>query len=354
MALTDTAPQQPLADSERPHALGRRVFTWLGDNAILSVLILLVVVIAVINPRFLSITVLRDILVQSSTRTVIALGAFFAVLTAGCDLSAGRQVGFAAVLSASMLQVPDYGHLFFGSVLQLPLFVPLLLAVLACALCGLINGAVVAKLGVSPFIATLGSMVAVYGLNSIYFNMSPNDSQPIGGLRPDFTALGTGSIGTGPWSVPYILLIAVAVSVFMWLLMNKTTFGKHTYAIGGNTPAARVAGINVTRTTLIMYTLAGALFGVGGFLEAARTGGATNNYGSGYEFDAIAACVVGGVSVTGGVGKVPGILIGVLVFGVMNYALTFVGLSSYWQLIIKGTIIVAAVSLDVHKYAARK
>jgi methyl-galactoside transport system permease protein len=324
------------------------------QNAIYFVLLVLIIVMAFIDSRFLSITCLRDILLQSSTRMIIALGAVFAILTAGADLSAGRMVGFAAVISASMLQAPDYLRLFFPHLPQLPLLVPIMIAVLVCTLFGLINGAIIAKFGVPPFIATLGTMVVIYGINSIYFDMPPNQSQPIGGLRTDFTNIGTGSLGFGGFAIPNIVTIAIIVTFLMWVLLNKTRFGKNTYAIGGNVNAAKVSGINVAKTTMIMYTIAGALYGLAGVLEAARTGGATNNYGNSYELDAIAACVVGGVSTTGGIGTVPGIVVGVLIFGVINYGLTFIGLNPYWQMIIKGMIIVGAVSVDIRKYLTKK
>jgi methyl-galactoside transport system permease protein len=326
----------------------------LSQNAIYFVLAALIIVIAVIDPRFISITCLRDILLQSSTRMIIALGAVFAILTAGADLSAGRMVGFSAVISASMLQAPDYLRLFFPNLPQLPLILPIILAIGVCTVFGLVNGFIISRFGVPPFIATLGTMVIIYGINSIYFNMHPNDSQPIGGLRPDFTNLGSGALVLGPIEIPYIIMIAIAVTIIMWVLLNKTRFGKNTYAIGGNINAARVSGINVKRTLLSMYAIAGALYGLAGVLEAARTGGATNNYGNMYELDAIAACVVGGVSTTGGIGTVPGIVAGVLIFGVINYGLTFIGLNPYWQLIIKGLIIVSAVAVDIRKYLSKK
>lgn len=342
----------------------KKVTNYLTQNAIYFVLFTLVIVIAFIDSRFVSILCLRDILIQSSTRTIIALGAAFAVLTGGADLSAGRMVGFAAVISASMLQAPEYLRLFFPGLPNLLqsvpflgyiwLIIPILIAILVCLGFGMINGFIVSKLGVPPFIATLGTMVIVYGINSIYFNLPPNDSQPIGGLRADFTEIGTGAIGAGVYSIPYIVIIAIVVSLLMWILLNKTRFGKNTYAIGGNINAAKVSGINVGRSILTMYAIAGALYGLAGVLEAARTGGATNNYGNMYELDAIAACVVGGVSTTGGVGTVQGILAGVLIFSVINYGLTFIGMNPYWQLIIKGLIIVSAVSVDIRKYLTKK
>jgi len=249
-----------------------------------------------------------------------------------------------------MLQTQDYLRRFYPDLPDLPLIVPILIAIAAGILCGLLNGFIVSRLNVPPFIATLGTMVIVYGANSLYFDMEPNNSQPIGGLRPDFTNLGSGSV----LSIPIIVIIALVISIIIWVIFNKTRLGKNMYAIGGNKEAAIVSGINVRRTLLTLYAIAGALYAVGGTLEAARTGGATNNYGNMYELDAIAACVVGGVSTTGGIGTVPGVLAGVLIFGVINYGLTFIGLNPYWQQIIKGIIIVSAVAVDIRKYYAKK
>jgi methyl-galactoside transport system permease protein len=332
----------------------KKALKFFNDHAIYFVLAVLVMVIAFIDSRFLSLTCLRDILLQSSTRIIIAMGAFFAILIAGADLSAGRMVGFGAVIAASMLQAPTYLRLFYPNLPQLPLIVPIIIAIIAGIFFGFFNGFLCAKFGLPPFIATLGSMVIIYGINSIYFDMPPNSSQPIGGLRADFTGLGTGAIGPEAFSIPYILIIAILVAFLMWILMNKTRFGKNCYAIGGNVNAAKVSGINVARTTIIMFTIAGALYALAGVLEAARTGGATNNYGNGYELDAIAACVVGGVSTTGGIGTIPGILAGVFILSIINYGLTFIGLNPYWQQIIKGLIIVFAVAVDIRKYLTKK
>ncbi len=323
---------------------------FISQNAIFVVLALLVLVIAMVDPRFLSFAILRDVLMQSSTRAIMALGVAFILITGGVDLSSGRMVGFAAVISASMMQIPEYARRFYPDLPHLPVFLPILLAVVACMLFGLMNGLIVAKLQVPPFITTLGTMVVVYGINSIYFDMAPNNSQPIGGLRPDFTFLGSGRV----MNIPLIIVIALVVAVVVWVLFNKTQLGMNMYAIGGNRDAAIVSGVNVVLTIVILYAIAGALYGVAGVLEAARTGGATNNYGNMYELDAIAACVVGGVSSAGGVGTVPGVLAGVLIFGVINYGLTFIGVNPYWQLIVKGLIIVAAVSFDIRKYIAKK
>lgn len=318
--------------------------------AIYAVLFLLIICIAIKDPRFVSFDTAKDILVQSSTRIIIALGACFAILTAGADLSAGRVVGFAAVISASMLQASSYTAKFYPSLGQIPMIVPIIAGIFAGAMVGLLNGFIVSRFEVPPFIATLGTMVIVYGTNSIYFNLPPNKSQPIGGLRNDFSTLGTGSF----LGIPYVIIIAIIVALIIYVVLNKTKLGKDVYAIGGNREAATVSGINVRRTLLIIYVIAGVLYGIAGVLEAARTGGATNNYGAGYELDAIAACVVGGWSVSGGVGTVPGIIVGVLIFSVINYGLTFIGIDPNYQQIIKGAIIISAVAVDIRKYIRQK
>jgi methyl-galactoside transport system permease protein len=277
------------------------------------------------------------------------------LITGGVDLSAGRQVGLAAVLSASMLQSLDYSRRMYPDLPILPLVLPLIAAMLACGIFGLLNGLIISRLQVPAFIATLGSMVAVYGTTSLYFDRPPYGAQPIGGLDRRFSALGTGYIGfDGVYSIPYIVIIAAVITLITYVLFNKTTYGKNIYAIGGNAEAARVSGVNVGRTLVIVYTVAGLLYGLGGSLEAARTGGSTNNYGNGYELDAIAACGVGGVSNLGGIGTVPGIVIGVLIFSVINYGLTFINMSPYWQQIVKGAIIIAAVALDIRKYLTKR
>ena len=327
---------------------------FLSQNIIYLVLVVLVAAISIYSPNFLSVTSFRDILIQSSPRVIIALGSAMILITAGCDLSAGRVVGLTAVVSASLTQLPDYPRPFFEHLPELPLILPIVIAIAVGACVGLVSGLIVASLRIVPFIATLGTMVMTYGVCSLYFDMEPNNSQPIGGLRPEFTVFGSGSMDLGFMTIPYIVIIAAVISFIMWIVYNKTVLGKNMFAIGGNPQAAVVSGINVAVTLVIIYVIAGALYGVGGILEAARTGGATNNYGNMYELDAIAASVVGGVSITGGIGTVPGIIAGVLIFTVINYGLTFVGMGPYWQLIIKGLIIVVAVAFDVRKSMARK
>ena len=325
---------------------------FLTNNAIIIALLALVVVIMIIQPRFMQYQVALDILTQSSTKMIIALGICFTLLIAGTDLSAGRMVGLAAVISTSMLQTSDYANRFFPDLPQLAVIIPIIAAILACMIFGCINGFLVAKYDMHPFIATLAVQVIVYGVCSLYFDMPPNRSQPIGGVRPDFIALGQTKLfqfGDFP-GISILVPIAIAFVILVWFILNKTVFGKNVYAIGGNREAAIVSGVNVFATVMGIFIFASLLYGVGGILEAARTAGATNNYGNGYELDAIAACVVGGVSLNGGVGKVGGIVSGVLIFTVIQYGLQFIAVSPMWQQVIKGVIIAVAVAIDLSKY----
>ena len=331
---------------------------FLLDNAITIVLLLLVAVFVYNDPSFLSLVNLTNILSQASTNVIIALGVAGLIVTQGTDLSAGRMVGLSAVVAASLLQSPDnvsrmYQHLP-GILANQYIIVALIVACIITAFLGFLNGFVIAKLKVTPFITTLGSMIIIYGLSSMYVDREPMGAQPIGGLATHYTEFAQGGFRIGSLMVPYLVIYATAVTIFMWILWNKTRFGKNLFAVGGNPEAAAVSGVNITKTLLIVYTLAGALYGFAGTLEAARVGSATNNTGNMYELDAIAACVVGGVSFSGGVGKISGVVIGVLMFQVISYGLNFSGVSPYWQYVIKGLIIISAVALDTRKYLKKR
>ena len=327
---------------------------FLLDNAITIVLVLLIAVFVYNDPSFLSLVNLTNILSQASTNTIIALGVAGLIVTQGTDLSAGRMVGLSAVVAASLLQSPDnvsrmYEHLP-GFLANQYILVALFVACVVTGFLGFINGLVIAKLKVTPFITTLGSMIIIYGLSSMYVDREPMGAQPIGGLAPHYTEFAQGGFQVGGLMIPYLVIYAVITTILMWMLWNKTRFGKNLFAVGGNPEAAAVSGVNITKTLVVVYTLAGVLYGFAGTLEAARVGSATNNTGNMYELDAIAACVVGGVSFSGGVGKISGVVIGVLMFQVISYGLNFSGVSPYWQYVIKGLIIISAVALDTRKY----
>ncbi len=322
------------------------------NNAIYIVLLFLFLGIVAKEPKFLSVRTFFNILDQSSTRIIMALGVGSIIIAKGTDLSLGRQVGLAAVVAASLLQAPDYAYRMYPDLPQLSLFVPLLVVIAVTMFLSIINGVVVSKFHVDPFVATLGMMIIVFGINSTYFDRPPYGAQPIGGLDKRYLALGQGKFLETPLS--WLVIIAIVVTIVMWIIWNKTKFGKNIFAIGGNIEAAKVSGVNVVFYTIAVFALAGILYGLGGFLEAARIGTATNNTGNMYELDAIAACIVGGLSFDGGIGSISGIVVGVLIFQVIAYGLTYIGINPYLQLIIKGLIIIIAVAIDSRKNAVKK
>lgn len=328
----------------------KRIRELLGNNVIMICLFLLIIIIAIIEPKFMSVRVMRDILIQNSSRMIIACGMAMVLLSGGMDLAAGRTVGLAVVITGSLGQMADYSNRFFPNMPQLPFFVPLLAAIVVCFLFGLLNGVAVANFAIPPFIVTLASGMIIWGINLLYYDREPNNSQPIGGIQESIKYFGSGYIGR----VPVIIVIAVVIVLISWFILKYTPFGRSIYAIGGNQEAAEVCGIKVKAVLIWTYAIAAITFAIGGYLECARTNGATASYGDGYEFDAIAACVVGGVSNSGGVGTIPGMVLGVLMFGIINYGLTFLGVQTYWQKIVKGIIILTAVGFDVRKNIQKK
>ena len=332
----------------------KNIKSFLVNNAIVIVLLVLLAGIIAISPDFFSVNNFRNILSQASTRVIIALGVGGLIVTQGTDLSAGRLVGLSAVISASLLQSTTYAYKMYPNLPDLPIIVPILIVMAVTGFFGLINGFIISKLHVTPFITTLGTMIIVYGVTSTYFDRPPYGAQPIGGLSEKYMNFAQGSINLGGFMIPYLVIYATITTLVMWFLWNKTRFGKNMFAIGGNPEAAAVSGVSIAKTLMILYMLAGALYGFAGSLEAARVGSATNNTGNMYELDAIAACVVGGVSFSGGIGTIGGIVIGVLIFQVINYGMAFIGVSPYLQYIIKGLIIITAVAIDTRKYIKKK
>ncbi|MBU9810871.1 galactose/methyl galactoside ABC transporter permease MglC [Rahnella sp. C60] len=330
----------------------KSVLTYLKEGGIYVVLLVLLAIIIIQDPSFLSLVNLSNILTQSSVRVIIALGVAGLIVTQGTDLSAGRQVGLAAVVAATMLQAMDNVNKVFPHLEVVPIPLVILTVCIVGALIGLLNGIIIAYLNVTPFITTLGTMIIVYGINSLYYDYV--GSSPVAGFDPGFSLFAQGFIHLGGLKLSYITFYALIAIAFVWVLWNKTRFGKNIFAIGGNPEAAKVSGVNVPLNLIMIYALSGVFYAFGGLLEAGRIGSATNNLGFMYELDAIAACVVGGVSFAGGVGSVAGVVTGVLIFTVINYGLTYIGVNPYWQYIIKGSIIIFAVALDSLKYAKKK
>ena len=323
----------------------KNIKDYIIDNALIIALLITIIGIIIIEPSFLQWRVVTDIMTQSAVKLICLM---FPLLLGGTDLAGGRQVGLAAVVVASLAQKAGYSKLFWPGLPELPIFVPILVALAVVALIGYLNGLMICKLRMAPFIATYGMASAVYGLNQLYFAKAPNNSQPIGGIRDDLTILSRFRIGG---QVSFLVVIALVVMAVVWFILNRTTFGKNIYITGGNKEAAKVSGINVNKVIIACFIIESILVGLAGILEVARTGGANAGYGNAYEFDAISSCVVGGVSLSGGIGKVSGAFIGVMIFTFISYGLSFIGLNSNWQLVIKGIIICSAVALDMRKNA---
>ena len=319
-----------------------------SDNAIICGIVLLAVFVRLNKDAFFSESNIRNLLSNTAVRFIIASGVSGCLITKGTDLSAGRMTGFAACLSAIFLQrAGTYSNKFYPGLGNLPI-IPVLLGVVAiCAILGAINGTVISVLKVPPFIATLGMQTLVYGACMVY-----TGSEPIGTLQPAYTGIAQGYFGNRIFS--YIAIIALCIGLIMWFLYNKTRYGKYMYAIGGNETAAEVAGINTVKSKIKIYALAACLYALTGFLMAAKSGGASVNTAQGYELEAIAGCTIGGVSVNGGVGKISGILVGVLVFELLKIALQWLGIPSEYTYVAQGLVIILAVALDLRKYLAKK
>ncbi len=335
------------------HDTRRRISEFLLKNALYLVMFVLLAIIVMVQPSFLRLQNFYFIVTQSSSRIILALGIASIIVLGYTDLSLGRSVGMAAIISSSLLQAPNYSQRIFAHLPQLPIFVPILLVMLLCALFMVAQALIVSKLKVAPFIASLGFQLIIYGLQSIYIDRL-NDSSPIGGLDPKFSRFAQGAIEFSSVRIPYLIIYAAIAALIVWFIWNRTVLGRNMYAIGGNIEAATVSGVNVVFNIIAIYIIAGLMYGFGGALEGARTGSVTNMLGQGYELDAIAACVVGGVSMRGGVGTVPGVVTGVLLFQIINYGLVFIGVNPYVQFIVKGMIIVLAVAIDSQKYVKRR
>ena len=323
---------------------------FLLDHILYVALLLMIVVIAIISPSFISARVLSDVLIQSAPKTLLAMGMLVVIISGGMDMTVGRLAGLGAVVAGTFAQTATYYLKLWPNLPEVPLIVPILITIALGALSGAITGFVISKLKVPAFLAGLGLQLILYGANLLYLKKAPNNSQPLAGFKESFTNFGTGSIA----GVSYTVIVAIAVMIATYILLNKTTLGKNIYATGGNREAAKVAGINTFKVDMFIYILSGCLAAFAGLMMAARTGSATAAYAEGYEMDAIASCIIGGASFAGGIGNVPGTFLGVIIFSVINYGLTFVGLSSYWQFIVKGLIIVVAVALDMRKYSQKK
>ncbi|WP_337009102.1 ABC transporter permease [Pantoea sp. AS142] len=275
------------------------------------------------------------IVLQVAIIGIIAVGVTQVIITSGIDLSSGSLIALSAVVAASLAQTADSMSPVYPSLVDLPAVIPVVAGIGVGILCGFINGVLITRTGIPPFIATLGMMVSARGLAQYY-----TQGNPVSFLSDNFTAIGQGAM-------PVIIFIVVVV-VFH-IALRFTRYGKYVYAIGGNVVSAQVSGINVKKYLIIVYTIAGGLAGLAGVVLAARVSSGQSSMGVSYELDAIAAAVIGGSSLMGGVGRITGTLIGACILGLIKSGFTFVGIDAYIQDIIKGIIIVSAVSVDMYR-----
>lgn len=317
----------------------------LNKYSMYFVLLALVLIMSVFSRDFLRFGNLMNVLVSEAGRGILALGVAFVIISGGIDLSVGAVVALSAVIGASFLQQPTYASRLFPNLPDLPIFVGIAAALLTGVLVGLFNGSLVAYRKVPPFIATLGGQVIARGIAYTYTN-----AYPVSMLKDKFKIIAQGNIR----GIPYFGIYFVIVAIIAFVLLNKTRFGKSLYAIGGNPNTARVAGINVERELVRAYIWSGVMASIAGIALAARAGSAIASLGDGYELDAIAAATIGGVSQSGGVGTVGGVVVGVFILGILNNGFLLLGVSPYLQQIIKGFIIVGAVMFDMRKVARRK
>ena len=299
----------------------------ISEYFIFVIFIALVIVLTCLKPSFIQPSNLVNILKQASINGILSFGMMFVIIAGGFDMSVGSTVAFAGIVAAILGQG------------QYPLIVPLVLAMLAGLAVGVVNGVGVAIGDLPPFIMTLGTMTAVRGLALLI-----SDGKPVTGISEEYRAVAANSIA----GIPMLAIFLVIVILICSFVLAKTVYGRRVYACGGNLQAARVSGINTSMIRISTFAIAGLLAGLSGFLMTSRVTIGQPTAAESYEMDAITACVVGGVSMSGGVGKPWGVVIGCLLITVITNGLDILGVSSHWQKIVKGLIIVLAVLIDVN------
>jgi len=288
-------------------------------------LLALCIIIALISPRFLTVSNMLNVLTQVSVNAILAIGMSFVILTGGIDLSVGSVLAITGAVVASFAKTG--GNILPGVIVTL---------IIGAAI-GLINGMLVSKGKVQAFIVTLATMTIFRGVTYVYTN-----GNPISGLGNNISFIGNSSI----LGVPLPIFFIVAVLLIAWYALNQTRFGRYIYALGGNEDSARRSGINTDKIKTLVYVISGITAAIAGIIVTSRIGSASPNAGVGFELDAIAAVVLGGTSLAGGEGKVTGTIIGALIIGVLNNGLNLMGVSPFYQAIAKGIVILLAVLMD--------
>ena len=312
----------------------------LSKYAIYFVLIVMCITMSILSPVFLTAANLLNVVTQMVSVGLLALGVTIIIITRGIDLSSGSVLAIAAVTSASAAQTLDWTMRMYPNMPELPIFIPIIIALSVGAFCGYINGALIAYTGIPPFISTLGMMIVARGAALLY-----SDGRPVSSLNESYQWIGQGEI----FNIPVPIIIFIIMAIVSYILLNYTKFGKYAYAIGGNETAASVSGINVTKYKVLVYVYAGLLAGLAALILTARINSGQPGLGYMYELDAIAAATVGGVSHAGGIGTIQGTIIGTMIMGVLQNGLDLLNVSAYWQQLVKGLVIVGAVIFDMKR-----
>lgn len=316
----------------------------LSDNLIWLVLVLLIIIMSIANPKFFTFANLRTLLTGESIKGIMAFGVMFAILTRGIDLSIGAIAALVACVTGALVQPADLATKALPGVGQLPGVVAVLIGIAMGAVIGFIIGMIIAYTKIPAFIATLGAQLICRAAAKMF------TTRPVSNLSPSYRFFGSGTV----LGIPMIIIVFFIIFLLSAFILTQTRFGKSLYAIGGNDQAARVAGINVEKNLIWTYVWCATLAAVGGILLAGRAGSADPaNSGLNYELDAIAAATVGGTSHTGGICRVTGVLAGILILGVINNGLVLMGVDDNMTNIIKGIIIIGAVVLDMRKNAKK-
>lgn len=333
MSRTELRPRKD-ETGDRPQVRKRKSANNLLQVAgILPILVLICILFSFLSPNFPTAGNAVNILRQASINIVLATGMTFVILTGGIDLSVGSILGVSAVVAVLVSLLPALG------------WAAVPAALLTGLLLGLVNGALIAFLDLPPFIVTLGALTALRGAAYLVANGTTVINRNL-----NFAWIGNNYLGPVPWLV-VIALLTVAAS---WFILRRTVLGVQIYAVGGNPRAARLTGIKVDRVLLFVYGVSGLLAGLAGIMSASRLYSATGMLGNGYELDAIAAVILGGTSFTGGIGTIPGTLLGALIIAVLNNGLTLLNMSYFWQLVVKGLVIIVAVTIDRLRRRSRR
>ena len=328
-AHKDNSEHRQTHSTQQLVAMRRKIGTLLLEYGIYVAFLVLCITLAFASPYFLMPKNLINVLRQISINGLLSIGMTFVILTGGIDLSVGSILAFGGIIGASLVS-PSMGTLY-------PTPVAILFGLLGGTVLGAISGFFIAKWRMSPFVVTLGMLSVARGLTYIY-----SDGMPVPKLEESFLYIGQGRI----LGIPLPVIIFATVFILSWIVLYKTRFGRYVYAVGGNEKSARISGVNTRLVVFVVYVISGFLSALGGLTLSARTSAGLPQAGVAYELDAIAAVVIGGTSLTGGQGSLIGTLFGALIIGVINNGLDLLGVSSYYQQVIKGAIIVGAVLLD--------